>query len=141
MWDQAGLVATLNQMALQNQSTWVMDSGASSHMSPTDGILLSRLRPSHPSVTVGNGQTIPISCRGESVLSTAASNFRLSNVLVVPSLVRNLLSVRQFTRDNNCSIEFDALGFSVKDLPTKRMTLRCNSAGDLYTLPAAPPAS
>ena len=127
-------------MALFNQSTWVMDSGASSHMSPTDGILLSRLPPSHPSITVGNGQTIPISCPGELVLSTAASNFHLSNVLVVPSLVHNLLSVRQFTRDNNCSIEFDALGFSVKDLLTKRVTLRCNSAGDLYTLPAAPPA-
>ena len=27
MWDQAGLVAALNQTALQNQSTWIMDSG------------------------------------------------------------------------------------------------------------------
>ena len=117
-----------------------MDSGASSHMSTTDGILLSRLPPSASSITVGNGQTIPITCRGESVLPTAASVFALSNVLVVPSLVRNLLFVRQFTRDNNCSIEFDALGFSVKDIPIRRVMLRCNSAGDLYTLSTAPPA-
>ena len=70
---------------------------------------------------------------------TTASNFVLSNVLVVPSLLRNLLSVNN--RDNNCSIKFDALGFSVKDIQTRRVMLPCNSAGDLYTLPAAPPAS
>jgi hypothetical protein len=33
MWNQAGLVAMLNQMHLQDQPPWVMDSGASSHMS------------------------------------------------------------------------------------------------------------
>jgi hypothetical protein len=93
-----------------------MDSGASSHMTSTDGILLSRLPPSYTSITVGNGHNLPITYRGSSVLPTSSSTFTLSDVLVVPSLVRNLLSVRQFTRDNNCSIEFDALGFSVKDI-------------------------
>jgi hypothetical protein len=34
-----------------------------------------------------------------------------------------------------CSIEFDAFGFSVKDLKTRRVILRCNSDGDLYTFP------
>ena len=113
-------------------------------MSSSDGILLSRHPPPHSSITVSNGAHLPISCRGQSVLHTPSSNFHLNNVLVVPSLVCNLLSVRQFTRDNNCSIEFDALGFSVKDIPTRRVMLRCNSAGDLYTFPAvssAPHAS
>jgi hypothetical protein len=74
------------------------------------------------------------------ILQTPVSNFPLHDVLVVPNLVHNLLSVRQFTRDNNCSIEFDTLGFFVKDIPTRRVMLRCNSAGDLYTIPAALPA-
>jgi hypothetical protein len=59
----------------------------------------------------------------------------LNNVLVVSSIVRNLLSIRQFTRNNSCSIEFDAFGFSIKDLRTRRVILRCNSAGDLCTIP------
>jgi hypothetical protein len=54
---------------------------------------------------------------------------------------RNLLSVRQFTHDNNYSIEFDALGFSVKDIPSRRLMLRCDSTGDLYTFPATTAAS
>ena len=73
-WDQAGLIAALNQMALQNGG-WVVDSGASGHMSSTDGILLSRLPPSHSSITVGNGHTLPITCRGNSTLTTPTSHF------------------------------------------------------------------
>jgi hypothetical protein len=53
--------------------------------------------------------------------------------------MHNLLSIRKFTRDNFCSIEFDAFGFSVKDLKTRRVILRCNSEGDLYTFPGSIP--
>jgi hypothetical protein len=59
--------------------------------------------------------------------------FYLNHVLLVPHLIRNLLSIHQFTHDNSCSVEFDARGFSVKDLETRRVILRCNSEGDLYT--------
>jgi len=104
-------------------------------MSSNDGILLSRLPSPPSSITVGNGQTIPILSRGTSPLQIADRPFYLDNVLVAPQLTRNLLSVRQLTRDNNCSIEFDASGFSVKDLKTKTVLLRCNSNGDLYTIP------
>ena len=128
-------------MQLQGSSPWVMDSGASTHMHSSDGILLSRSPASHVSISVGNGSHIPVTSRGHSVLATAASNFALNNVLIVPSIVRNLLSVRQFTRDNSCSIEFDAFGFSVKDLSTRRVILRCNSDGDLYTISAATPST
>jgi hypothetical protein len=42
-WDQAGLIAALNQMSLQGSSPWVLDTGATSHMSSSAGILLSCL--------------------------------------------------------------------------------------------------
>jgi hypothetical protein len=48
-----------------------------------------------------------------------------------------LLSIRQFTRDNYCSVEFDAFGFCVKDMKTRRVIFRCNSDGDLYTFPGS----
>jgi hypothetical protein len=52
----------------------------------------------------------------------------------VPDIVRNLLSIRQFTRDNHCSIEFDAFVCSVKDPWTGCLILRCDSSRDLYTI-------
>jgi hypothetical protein len=71
-----------------------------SHMTSDDGILLSHHLPSHPSITVGNGATLPITYHGWSAL---LSTFRL-NVLAVPSILHNLRFVCQFTRDNFCSI-------------------------------------
>jgi hypothetical protein len=37
----------------------------------------------------------------------------LRDVLVTPRIIKNLVSVRQFTTDNNCSVDFDPFGFSV----------------------------
>jgi hypothetical protein len=54
-------------------------------------------------------------------------------------LLLHILFARQFTRDNNCSIEFDAYGFCVKDLQTGNVILRCNNGGDLYTLSSSSP--
>ncbi|GJU08718.1 hypothetical protein Tco_1125148 [Tanacetum coccineum] len=34
--------------------------------------------------------------------------------------------------NNNCTVEFDAFGFSVKDFLTSHILLRCDSSGDLY---------
>jgi hypothetical protein len=122
-------------MAVPDSPSWVMDSEATSHMSSNDGILLSCCHSPLCSITVGNGQSIPSSGHGTSLLPIADRYFHLNNVLVAPQLARNLLSVRQLTHDNNCSIEFDASSFSVKDLQTKTVLLRCNSNGDLYTIP------
>ena len=67
-------------------------------------------------------------------VSSAPGSFRLPNVLVAPRMVHNLLSIRQFTTDNSCSIEFDSSGLTVKDSASRRPLLRCDSTGPLYTL-------
>ena len=112
-----------------------MASGATAHMTCNDSILLSCLPTPSSSITVGNGQSILVLSRGTSSLQIANHSFHLNNILVALHLTRNLLSVRQLTHDNKCSIEFDASGFSVKDLKTRTVLLWCNSNGDLYNIP------
>jgi hypothetical protein len=106
---------------------WIADSGASYHTTPDAGIL-SSVRPPHPScpssIMVGDGSCLPVTSVG-----FAHDPFRLSGVLVAPQMVRNLLSIRQFT-----TMEFDTSGLSVKDLAIGRPLLRCDSTGPLYTL-------
>jgi hypothetical protein len=140
-WDNSTLITALNNLVLQ-QGGWVMDSGVSSHMTNDDGnISHSALLSTPHFVTVGNGNSVPISSSGHSSLRTPSGHvFKLNNVLLVPNLIRNLLSICKFTCDNFYSIEFDAFGFSVKDLKTRRVILRCNSEGDLYTFPSSIPA-
>lgn len=115
-WDQASLIAALQEMEIQGFNPWAVDTGASTHMHLSDGILLSRY-PTSP-IKVGNGAHILVTLYGSSILTTDTSNFTLNTILVVPSMVCNLLAVHQFTRDNNCSIEYDTSGFSIKDLRT-----------------------
>jgi hypothetical protein len=61
--------------------------------------------------------------------------FYVNDVLLAPDLVQSLLSIRHFTTDNSCSIEFDPFGLSMKDLATSRVLARYDSTGPLYTLP------
>lgn len=127
-----------NIMTLAEPSQhWYMDSGASSHVSSEPGNLQSvvNLRTGN-SIIMGNGSKIPILFTGNSSFPSNSKPLHLKNVLVAPNIVKNLISVRKFSRDNWCSIEFGMIGFSVKDLQTKKLLLRSDSSRDLYSLPA-----
>lgn len=93
-----------------------------------------------PYAIVGHESHLPITHTSTTSLNFPDHSFWLNNVIVTPSLIKNLISVRQFTLGNHCSIEFDPYGLSVKDLHTKNVIIRCNSRGDLYPLHWLPPA-
>ncbi|GKA41951.1 ribonuclease H-like domain-containing protein [Tanacetum coccineum] len=100
---------------------WNMDTGASSHLN--DSVTnLSEVFNScmYPSVSVGDGHSILVTNTGHSILPTSVRPLHLNNVLITPHIVKNLIYVRQFIRDNICMIEFDAFGFSVKDFMTRQ---------------------
>ncbi|GKB54896.1 ribonuclease H-like domain-containing protein, partial [Tanacetum coccineum] len=112
---------------------WNMDTGASSHLNNYVTSLSIVLKSCmYLSVLVGDGHFIPVTNTGHSILSTPLKSLRLNNVLITPHIVKNLISVRQFVRDNDCTIEFDSFGFSVKDFMTRQVLLRCDSTEDLY---------
>jgi hypothetical protein len=134
VWDQQTLAANFQTVTLQQppQHEWHFDTGASSHMTSDAGIIShtsSQHLPTH--IIVGNGNLIHVTSTGTTHLPY---NLSLHNVLVSPSLMKDLIYVRQFTTDNNCCVEFDHFGCSVKDLPTRREIIKCNSPGPLYPL-------
>ncbi|GJY36310.1 ribonuclease H-like domain-containing protein [Tanacetum coccineum] len=135
------LPSAFSTMSLQDP-TWNMDTGATSHLNSStrnlSSIFNKRL---YSSIHVGDGNSIPVTNTGHSIIPTFHRPLHLHNVLVTPNIIKNLISVRQFTRDNNCTIEFDAFGFSVKDFLTRHILLRCDSSGDLYpvTKPSTSP--
>jgi hypothetical protein len=96
---------------------------------------ISLFRPPNPhvpsSIVVGNESVLPVTSVGDTVLSRP---FYVNNFLLTPDIIKNLLSVHQFTTDNWCSMEFDPFGLSVKDLATKNVITRGNSSGLLYTI-------
>jgi hypothetical protein len=113
---------------------WVAYSSASNHTTPDSGNI-SMFRPPTfaipSSIIVGNASVLLVTLVGDSVLP---GPLYLNNILVAPDIIENLLSVRCFTTDNSCSMEFDPFGLSMKDLATRNVIIRSNSSGLVYTL-------
>ena len=117
---------------------WYMDTGATSHMTTSQGTLLPYFNMSKTKhIIVGSGHAIPIHGFRLALLPLPHRPLVLIDVLHAPKLTKNLISVRCFTTDNNVSIEFNPFGFSVKDIPTGIQLMRCESTGDLYPLPTS----
>nr|GEX59364.1 ribonuclease H-like domain-containing protein [Tanacetum cinerariifolium] len=115
------LPQALNTMTLQEPAdlNWNMDTAASSHLNSSTSNLSTIFNSCmYPSVLVGDGKSILVTNTGHSTL------------------------LRQFVRDNKCTIGFYEFGFSVKDFWTRQILLRCDSTGDLYpvTSPSYPKA-
>ena len=113
---------------------YYMDTGATSHMNRSQGNLFnysSFKHPLHNAIIVGDGHMIPVQGHKNISLTSSPNTLTLKNLLYAPQLIKNLISVRKFTRDNMVSVEFDHFGFSVKDLATRNLVLRSNSTGDL----------
>ncbi|KAJ9561300.1 hypothetical protein OSB04_006460 [Centaurea solstitialis] len=104
--------------------TWYTDTGATSHMTNNSSNFTSYVNNGlFRNVIVGIGhQNLPY----------PFPPLLLKNVLHTPRIIKNLLSIRRFTIDNNVSVEFDPFGLTVKEYRTRTPILRCNSTGDLY---------
>ncbi|GJY08475.1 ribonuclease H-like domain-containing protein, partial [Tanacetum coccineum] len=132
------LLQAFQTMTLQ-EPMWNMDTGVSSHLADNTSFLTSFSNQSmYKSIFVDNGQSIHVTNTGHSLLHTPHKPLYLNHVLVTPNIIKNLIYVCKFTRNNDVSIEFDAYGFSVKDYQTRWLLLRCDSTGDLYPVTQQP---
>uniref|UniRef100_A0A6N2LVF6 Retrovirus-related Pol polyprotein from transposon TNT 1-94-like beta-barrel domain-containing protein n=1 Tax=Salix viminalis TaxID=40686 RepID=A0A6N2LVF6_SALVM len=115
------------------EEPWYSDTGANQHMtSNTNEVQGIISYPGHESVMVGNGQDLSITGTGHIILPT--TKLKLNDVLVVPEIKKKLLSVSQFTRDNNCYFLFYPWGFILKDMKTKQVLLKGFVKDGLYPI-------
>ncbi|CAA7017709.1 unnamed protein product [Microthlaspi erraticum] len=125
-----------------NASNWVMDSGATHHLT-TDLNNLALHQPYNggEEVTIANGTGLNISHIGSSSLSTPTRSLMLHDVLYVPDLKRNLISVYRMYNNNKVSVEFFPTSFQVKDLRTGVRLLQGKTKDELYEWPVTNPIS
>jgi hypothetical protein len=75
-------------------------------------------------VAAANGQCMHIHHIGQSKIHTTSHTLILRNILHVPSITRNLLSVRKFAIDNYVFFEFHPHFLLIKDLATIEILIR-----------------
>ena len=83
-------------------------------------------------ITVGDGSSLPINHIGHASFPSTSTPLSLSNILVSSDLIKNLVSVHSFTRENHVTVEFDECGFSVKDAHIRMVLHRCDNPDKLY---------
>ena len=119
------------------KTNWIVDSGATSHMC-NDESLFSEIKPllKSQAVQVGDGHSVEAKGEGtvelKITLSTGVSCCKLSNVLYVPDLSYNLLSVSKAAKSGKV-IEFHGNGCNIINKNSK-IIAAATKIGDLYFL-------
>ena len=102
----AAMATTSNACFTQDQP-WLVDNAVTDHVIASLNQLSPKPYTTQDHLTVGNGQSLPITYVGKSLIPSSSSDFHLNNVLKVPSITSNLASVHKLCHDNNCWCYFD----------------------------------
>ncbi|PKU87466.1 Retrovirus-related Pol polyprotein from transposon TNT 1-94 [Dendrobium catenatum] len=127
--------ALLSQHNPASTKDWILDSGASSHLTPDLSNLNQGTSYHGPeTISTASGTTLPIQHSGQGILPLpdSARKLYLRNLLHVPALTHNLISISKLTKDNKVSISFDEHGFVIKDGQDHRPLLLGHLHNGLY---------
>lgn len=115
-----------------NSPNWFVDSSASTHMksSPTTLDSASTYTGSDH-VVFRNGNTSSISYIGNSLIS---KDLKLSNLIVVPNLTKNLLSFSKLTKDSPVDVLFYNPFLAIQNHATKEILASGRCENGLYVL-------
>ena len=127
------VVNTTTPRSNPSSQSWMFDTGASDHIT-TDRSSLHLLSDygGPDEIVLGNGNRLSNTHTGNTQLCTTSRFLILSNVLCVPKLKNNLISVAKLCKTNCVSVEFFPYHFLVKDLRTGAPLLRGENIHDVY---------
>nr|GEU38958.1 putative zinc finger, CCHC-type [Tanacetum cinerariifolium] len=109
---------------------YVKDSRASNHMtSSPDSLPNASPHIGNQTVTFGNGQTLNVSHTASTRFS---NNIMLNDVLVVPHLTKNLLSISKLTSDNQVGVLFSQPYFTIQVRKTGQALAQGKCENGLY---------
>ncbi|XP_076933461.1 uncharacterized protein LOC143599375 [Bidens hawaiensis] len=90
--------------SIGHESSWVVDSGATDHITYDASVLESIVQTNHEfPVTIPNGERVKVEGKGDYTFSNGT---KINNVLHVPDFSCNLLSVSKICNDNQCAVTF-----------------------------------
>lgn len=113
-----------------NKNAWIIDSGASDHMTPNLHLLTNVIpitKAHHIQLPTGN--SVVITHIGS---ASIMPGLMLKNLLCVPTFQHNSLSVQKLIKDNNCEVQFTPTQCLILDTITKQVLGKAHSC--LYYL-------
>ena len=121
-----------NTCFISSSSTWVIDSGATDHLTGNPSLFITfQSHPSTSTVVLVHGSTSRV-LRSGTIHRTPL--ITLTSILSLPQFSFNLIYVSKLTRTHNCSILFFPHYCLIQDLSTKRIIGRTRESEGLYIL-------
>lgn len=127
--NQNTFTAVFSAYSTLHQDDWYIDSGATMHMSRRSDWMYDEQPPPIPRITVANSEAIPVQSMGKVNIQTNLNKneyrIQVRNVLYIPDLTTNLLSVSQLTK-SGCKVDFSSTGckiYNVKKILVATATL------------------
>ncbi|TXG53906.1 hypothetical protein EZV62_019162 [Acer yangbiense] len=121
--DEEGTLFYACQSAVEEKdSTWHLDSGCSNHMSGNENIFLDVDSTVTPKVKLGNGAIVESKGKGGISVETKKGTKYVNDVLFVPELNQNLLSVGQLV-ENGYRLHFEDGGCTIFDKKEKDLVI------------------
>ncbi|KAL4353379.1 hypothetical protein GQ457_06G022380 [Hibiscus cannabinus] len=115
------------------QEKWIVDSGATHHTTPDASKVVNGTDYNGPcKLVVGNGHSLDICKTCHVVIPTRSRSLVINDLLHVPSITKNLISVSKFARDNDVYFELHAKQCLVKDGGTGEVLLQGQETNGLY---------
>lgn len=108
----------LTKQQHEDKSEWYIDSGASQHMTPFENWLDESKETSINEIITANDKRLSVSRAGKVTIALNNREVDIKNVLCVPQLTTNLLSVSQMVKNGN-RVQFDSNGCTVLDSNNK----------------------
>ncbi|CAL2236277.1 unnamed protein product [Prunus armeniaca] len=85
-------------------NSWYVDSGCSNHMTGDERLLIDIRRDVTSKVKMGTGETVQVAGKGTLVIETKTGRKHIQEVMLVPGLEENLLSVGQMMEHGYCLV-------------------------------------
>lgn len=118
--------------AIATSEDWIIDSGASNHMTPhLHNIDSPTVFTTSTCINMPTGATAKITHTGTTKLSNGLS---LNNVLCVPFFKHNLLSVKKLIKHNNCEVSFKPSYCTIVDKLSQKLLAVGEAKHGLYYL-------
>ncbi|CAH9054627.1 unnamed protein product, partial [Cuscuta europaea] len=114
--EQSKVTSSHEKLSGMHVNTWMLDSGASLHMTGQSDLLMNPKEINPMSVHLPNGDVTFATSQG---MVRLCDKFTLKNVLLVPGLTCNLISLAQLIDDHNCGIFFTNDLCVIHDLPSR----------------------
>lgn len=119
-------------LSLCKKNEWFIDSGASSHMSPHSDIMYETKKAEISDIATADATRLKVECAGKSKLTLKDETIEMNDVLHIPNMSANLLSVYKVVCKGN-TVLFNEDGCKIFN-KNKKLIYSCKPQNGVYKL-------